>query len=376
MIQPLKYFKDHPAHDYALRVRLGKEVVGRWVRLAVERYFYDIEHQSEKGFYFDRPAAEKVIDFYKLTPHYKGEWAGTPVVLEPWQQFISWNIFGWKWIETGYRRFKVVYETVARKNGKTTKVAPVGLYLMMGDGEQGADVYSVAHDRKQAREVFDAARVMALTGPLKKHITVFANNLSVESSYSKFEPLTSDEGSHHGKNVHGALCDEVHVWPKRGLWSVLRTGMGARTQPIQWAITTAGSDQSTICYELHDYTQKILNGFRHDFNDDSFFGIIFCLDTKNDFPELKTAAEYRQDPTGTQEDDCFDESVWPKANPNLNISVKVDDMRDEALMAKQMPAALNDFLRLRMNIWTQSVTRWLSLELWDQNNTKEIYCHD
>lgn len=376
MNQRLKYYEGHPAHEYAESVRAGGEVVGRWVKLAVDRYFFDIEHAEEKGLYFDRAAAEKVIRFYELTPHYKGEWAGAPVELEPWQQFISWNVFGWKWLKTGYRRFKVVYETVARKNGKTTKVAPVGLYLMYGDNERGADIYSIAHDRKQAREVFDAARVMALTGPLKKHITILTNNLSVEKTFSKFEPLTADEGSHHGKNVHGALCDEVHVWPKRGLWSVLRTGMGSRTQPLQWAITTAGSDQSTICYELHDYTQKILNGFKHDFNDDSFFGIIYCLDMKADWPDLKTAAEYKQDFSGTQEDDCFDESVWLKANPNLRVSVKIDDIRDEALMAKQMPTALNDFLRLRMNIWTQQHSRWVSINLWDENNTKTIYTMD
>lgn len=375
MVTRIKDLKDHPAHQYAEDVRHNRVVACRWVKLAVERYFHDIQMQKSKGFYFDRDSAEHVIDFYQLCPHYQGEWAGQTIQLEPFQQFVVWNVFGWKWKKTHTRRFKVVYQTVARKNGKTTCVSPIGLYMLYGDNEPGAQVYSAAHDRGQAREVFDAARAMINTGPLKSKIECLRNSIVDMASISKFEPITADEKSHHGKNIHAAICDEVHVWPKRGLWSVLRTGMGARRQPIIWAITTAGDDMSSICYELHEYTQMILKGFKEGFNDETFFGMIYTLDTKKDWPDLKTKDEYKADPNGIMEDDWIDESVWIKANPNLNISVKIQDIRDEAKKAEKVPASLNDFLRLRMNIWTQQFSRWIDLREWDANNTKEVYIY-
>ncbi len=373
----LKSLSDHPAHRYAGDVVAGRVVACRWVKLACERYFFDRRHQKIKGFVFDRQAAETAVSFYELCHHFKGEWSGTQIALEPWQQFVVWNVFGWVWADSGLRRFRTVYETVARKNGKTTKVAPVGLFMLWrrGDCEPGAEVYSVAHDKKQAREVFDAARVIAMTGPLAAELEVLAHNINDTAAYSKFEPLTADHDSHHGKNIHCALCDELHVWPKRDLWNVLQTGTGSRRQPLMWAITTAGSDQNSICYDLHEYTQRVLKGFEGGFVDDSFFGIIYTLDRKSDWPELQTKEEHNDNPSGAVEDDIFDPAVWIKANPNLGVSVKLDDIESLAKRARAIPADINDFMRLKCNIWTQQVTRWLSLEDWDANFTREIYCH-
>lgn len=315
-----------------------------------------------------------MIQFYGFCPHYKGEWAGQKMVLEPWQEFIVANIFGWKWSDSGYRRFKIAYVTVSRKNGKTTLVAPAGLYMLIGDNEPGAEVYSAAIDRDQAREIFDAAKAMVEMSDLSRIVKTFQRNIHVPSTMSKFEPLSADEKRQHGKNIHAALCDELHVWPKAGLWSVLRTGMGARRQPLQWAITTAGDDQATICYEVHDYTRNVLTGFRDgSFVDDTFFGIIYTLDRKSDWPELKTRQEFTGAAGEIEEDAWDDPKNWPKANPNLGISVKEIDLADECRTAVQMPSSQNDFLRLRMNVWTSQVTRWISLDLWDDNYTSPTY---
>jgi len=361
------------AKEYAKKI-IAKEIPAcRWTILACERFEYDLKTCEERGFYMDEKAVNDVIDFYNLCPHYKGEWAGNPIILESWQIFILTNVFGWKWIENNYRRFKVIYNTVARKNGKTTMIAPSGLWLLAADGEEGSEVYSAAVDRDQAREIFDAAKAMVEMGELSRVIETLQRNMNHPATRSKFEPLSADEKKQHGKNIHAALCDELHVWPKASYWSVLRTGMGARRQPVQWAITTAGSDQDSICYQIHDYTQRVLKGFKDgSFVDDTFFGIIYCLDRKQDWPDLKTEQEFKKE-GGVREDDWQDPEVWIKANPNLGISVKENDLASEAKTAQQMPTLQNDFLRLRMNIWTQQVSRWIDLGLWDQNFSKNVY---
>ena len=375
-----KYEKDGVINlgtRYAVDVRDGEILACKFVVLACQRHLDDLDHCRERGLYFDKVDANKAIEFYKFCPHFKGEWAGTVISLEPWQMFIISNVFGWKYKETELRRFKVAYITVARKNGKTTMLAPVGLYMLTMDSEPGAEIYSAAVDRDQAREIFDAAKAMVDLGELSKIVKTLTRNMSVEKTMSKFEPLSADEKKQHGKNIHGALCDELHVWPKHSLWSVLRTGMGARRQPIQWAITTAGSDQSSICYQVHDYASQILKGFKDGaFTDDSFFGIIYTLDQKTDWHELQTKDEHRGDPTGIVEDDWTNPECWVKANPNLGISVKLKDMEDEARVARQMPTSQNDFMRLRMNVWTQSQVRWISLEKWDLNFTTEVYIYE
>ncbi|GAG38791.1 unnamed protein product, partial [marine sediment metagenome] len=139
----------HPAIKYADQVLSGKVLACKWVRLACERFIFDLE-EVESGqrtdIYFDWDTVARVSRFYELCPHFKGEWAGNPIILEPWQDFCNANIFGWKFTDTGFRRFKTIYETVGRKNGKTTMIAPAGLYFLYADDEPGAEVYSAAVD--------------------------------------------------------------------------------------------------------------------------------------------------------------------------------------------------------------------------------------
>lgn len=330
------------AERYVSDVLEGKRAECRWVRLACERHRRDMETAAGRGLWFDERAAGALVSFFeRVLKHSKGEWAGQPVRLEPWQQFMLWSLFGWKQEGDGTRRFRTAYVEVPRKNGKTLLAAGVGLYLMAADGEPGAEVYSAATTREQARLSHgEAVRMVKQSAILKREVRLFKDNIHSERSFSKFEPLSSDYNSLDGLNVHGAICDELHAWSGRELWDVLETATSARRQAMMLAITTAGYDRQSLCYQFHDYAGKVLDGL---VEDDSFFGLIYAPD---------------------EGDDWEDERTWFKANPNLQVSKSLDDMRRLAGRAREMPAQLNAFLRLHLNVWTQAETRWMKPEVW------------
>lgn len=334
------------AQQYIADVMAGRVTVCRWALLAVQRHVHDLQHGAERGLTFDAAAGQHALDFFGFLKHSKGEWAGQTVLLEPWQQFILWVIFGWKRAD-GSRRFNTAYEEVARKNGKSTIAAGVGLYLLVADDEGGAEVYAAATKRDQAKITHSEATRMVQASPfLRKRVKVFRDNLHIEGTASKFEPLGADADTLDGLNIHGAIIDELHAHKNRDLYDVLETATGSRRQPLIFSITTAGFNRQSLCFQMHEYAIHVLEGFdRADgIKDDSFFGIIFTLD---------------------EGDDWEDESVWIKANPNLNVSKKLDNLREKARKAKQMPSALNAFLRLELNIWTQAETKWIAREHWD-----------
>ncbi|HRU06815.1 MAG TPA: terminase large subunit, partial [Candidatus Brocadiia bacterium] len=199
-------------------------------------------------------------------------------------------------------------------------------------------------------------RMVKASPALRKRITVFRDNLHIANTASKYEPLSSDYNSLDGLNIHGAIVDELHAHKSRDLWDVLETSTGSRRQPLFLAITTAGYNRQTICWEQHEYTQKILDGV---IQDDSFFGIIYTLDGWE-----SQASDEEGDGATPQRDDWEDETVWIKANPGLDVIKKRDAMRRLAKKAGEMPAALNNFLRRELNVWTQAETRWVPLGHW------------
>ena len=340
-----EYRSEAIVHGYIQDVLEGRIPACKWVKLACRRHVDDLLEADERGLHFNPAEAQLVIDFIELLKHSKGEWAGRRLRLEPWQQFIVWTLFGWM-REDGTRRFRTAYLEVARKNGKSTLAAGIGLYLLVADGEPGAEVYSAATKRDQAQITHSEAERMVKSSPaLRKHLTVFKRNIHIKDTGSKFEPLSADYNSLDGLNVHGALVDELHAHKTRGLWDVLETATGSRRQPLILGITTAGFDRQSICFQQHEYVEKVLEGV---VEDDSYFGIIFTLD---------------------QDDDWLDETNWIKSNPNLDVSKKRDDMRRKARRAREMPAALNPFMRLELNVWTQSETKWISLEHWTDCGT-------
>lgn len=214
--------------------------------------------------------------------------------------------------------------------------------MLAADNEPGAEVYCTATKQDQAKILHrDAAAMVKASPDLREFIRSMRNNLSCERLGSKFEPLGADSETLDGLNPHAHFPDEVHAHKDPGVWNKLDTGMGARRQPLTWAITTAGVfDKESIGWQKHDYATQILEGA---FEDDEFFAFICAID---------------------DEDDPFDPANWGKANPNLGISVYLSYMEGQALKAQRDPAFYNEFLQLHQNRWTQQIKRWLQPERW------------
>jgi len=333
-----------PVTDYAVRVVEGEIVAGRLVRLACQRHLRDLQDGAARGLWFDEEAAQFAIDFFEIPRHYVGEWAGRPLTLQPWQAFRVGSVFGWKRAD-GTRRFRKAYHEVARKNGKTTEAAAVGLLVGFFDGEPGAEVYCAATKRDQAKEVWDDAAYMVKSSPsLSRRLTVLmsTSHLVDYRTASKMLPLGADEGKSDGLNPHAVVCDELHAWKDRRYLSVLETAFGARRQPLTWFITTPGFDRSSLCWEEHDRAVRILEGVIE--NDD-----VFAYIASIDDPER-----------------WADPAEWPKANPNLGVSKKPEYLAAQVKDALDIPSKRNGVLRLELSVWTEQEERWIPVEVWNE----------
>ena len=299
-------------------------------------------------FYFDERAAAVAVRFFeRLLKHVKGEWAGQPFKLLDWQkEEVIRPLFGWKRKSDGLRRYRTCYIEVPRKNGKSALASGIGLLLTFADNEPGAEVYCAAADRDQARIVFDVSKQMVELSPqLEKRCDVFKKSIFVPGTMSVYRVLSAEAYTKHGLNAHGIIFDELHAQPTRELWDVLTTSTGARRQPLTVAITTAGYDRESICWEQHEYARKVEEGI---IEDPSFLSVIYGAD---------------------EDDDWLEEATWREANPSLGATVKLDYLRNEARKAEMTPAYQNTFRRLHLNQWTQQESRWLPLEAWDDCDT-------
>jgi len=328
---------------YARAVVAGEIPAGELARLACERHLRDLKRGRNSGYYFDQRAAERAIDFFAFLKHSKGEWAGRRFELEPWQLFIIGCLFGWKNTADGLRRFRKAYIELPRKNGKSTLGAGIGMYLFVADGEPGAEVYTAATKRDQAKIVHSEATRMVKKSPtLRRRVHVTNQNLSIEKTSSKYEPLGADGDTMDGLNVHGAIIDEIHAHKTRDVVDVLDTATGSRRQPLIVELTTAGYDRHSICWEEREHTAQVLRGT---INDPSWFGIIYGID---------------------EGDDWRDPKIWAKANPNYGVSVKPQDLERKSRKALEVPAYQNTFRRLHLDQWTRQESRWLDINVWDE----------
>lgn len=383
----------HPSIKYAKDVLSGKILACRWVKLACQRHLDDLKHGKERGLYFDYAAADYALEFFSHLKLWKGkEYKGKEFVLAPHFQFIVSCIMGWKW-ENGTRRFRTAYIEMGRKGAKSTFAGGLGAYFLTSDGEDGAEVYTAATKKDQAKIVWVNIQNLLKKSMFKPLVTFYKHNLSVESTWSKCEPLSSDTKSLDGLDTHYASLDELHAHPTPEVYDLIVDSIGARLQALILIITTAGFDQSGVCYQRREYLTKILKGV---IQDDSFFGIIYTLDTKRDWPELLTAQEKRDGKEGVAEDDWQDEGLWIKPMPGLcgitksgqrfgvdgngdqipGYMTKIEDVRDKCRVAMEIPANQNNFLTKRMNIWVGQHTRWIDLALWDANFTGDVYIYD
>lgn len=338
--------------EYIDGVLSGDIVAGRLIRLAVQRHVQDLGNCQERGFKFDRDIATRACAFFPAVCHHSlGEWDGHRFELSGWQLFCVWVVFGWRRIDDGSRRFRKAYISVARKNGKTTMIAAVALLLMFFDEpfEPGAQIFCAATKEKQAKIMYDeAVRIVKRSPSLKARCRVrkAPHGIHWEQHDSSFQPIGSDSEGTDGLNPHAVLKDELHEWRERhrALKEKLETGGGARRQPLDVTITTAGTDHSEIWKEENGYSvsclESVITGI---IIDDTRFVFIACID---------------------DEDDPFDESCWPKANPNWEISVKPQSVRDIANEAKHSPTALNKLIRYHCNRQVGSTERALPVDVW------------
>jgi phage terminase large subunit-like protein len=330
---------------YAKTVVAKKIPAGKYVRLACKRHLDDLKRSKKKNYpyYFDEAAAERICAFAELLPHVKGKWARDKelIRLRPWQSFVFGVPFGWKRKSDGLRRFREIYDEIPRKNGKSVIGAVTGLYMFACDNEFGAEVYSGATTEKQAWEVFRPAKQMLERAEDIRNdfgAEVWAKSLVRIADESRFEPIIGNPGD--GASPSCTVIDEYHEHDTPNLYDTMTTGMGAREQPMNVIITTAGDNIAGPCYNKHLEVRRVLEGV---IENDELFGIIYSIDEK---------------------DDPFDPKVLPKANPNYDVSVFGD-----FLQAKQRQAVINTheqakFKTKHLNVWLQARAGLINLKQW------------
>lgn len=288
--------------------------------------------------------ADYAVSFIECLCHTKGTWAGKPFELIDWQEQIIRDVFGIL-KPNGYRQFNTAYIEIPKKQGKSELAAAVALLLCCGDGEQRAEVYGCAADRQQASIVFEVAADMVRMCPaLSKRVKLLASQKRIIylPTHSFYQVLSADAYSKHGFNVSGVIFDELHTQPNRKLFDVMTKGSGdARTQPLYFLITTAGTDTHSICYETHQKALDIIAGRKIDA---TFYPVIYGAKDTDDWTDVK---------------------VWKKANPSLGITVGMDKVKAACESARQNPAEENAFRQLRLNQWVKQAIRWMPMEKWD-----------
>lgn len=295
--------------------------------------------RKDGEYWYDERAAERAVAFFpeKLV-FTKGEWARRPFHLEPWEaDDIVRPLFGWK-RKDGTRRYRRCYVWVPRKNGKTELAAGIAILVLVGDGEPGGEVYSIATHAGQARLVFDQAGTMASTSDsLSSDLVCLKSSIYCPALNAAFKPLSGKAVGKHGFSVSGLIGDEVHEWTSGDLYQFLHDSEDARRQPLEFMISTAGK-KGTYGEEVWDECIKIRDGT---YDDPETLVVIYAADA---------------------DDDWQDEEVWKKANPNLGVSKKIDTMRANARRARQLPRLENHFKNYHLNMWTEQAVRWLPLD--------------
>lgn len=298
--------------------------------------------------HYDKDIADFAVSFISCLKHTKGKWYDVPFELIDWQEKIIRDVFG-TIKENGYRQFNTAYVEIPKKMGKSELAAAIALLLTCGDNEERAEVYGCAADRNQAKIVFDVAVDMVKLCPaLAKRVKISESQkrMNYLPTNSFYQVLSADVANKHGFNTHGVIFDELHTQPNRKLFDVMTKGSGdARNQPLYFLITTAGDNQNSICWEVHQKALDIINGRKHD---PTFYPVIYGAGP---------------------DEDWTNEKVWAKANPSLGITVSIDKVRAACESAKQNPSEENAFRQLRLNQWVKQAVRWMPMDRWDKCNT-------
>ena len=328
--------------EYVADVISGRLPSCRMVILACQRYLDDWKRDD---LYFDWKAVKKFVAFSSSLKHFKGEFAGRPIDLESWQIFIVANVFGWKKKATGKRRYTYADVFVPRKNGKTTFAAVLALYCMMLDGESGAEVYAAAVDKDQARICFDASKELISASMFSRLVKTYTSSLVYQKTASSYKPLSKETKNKDGLNPSCAVCDERHAWQTNEIYEVLKTGIGARSQPLIFSISTAGNDTSLPYFSDIKFLKEVMLGIKEK---DNHFIMLYTPD---------------------DEDAWDDPMTWHKVNPNYGISLSPTYMENEYLEAKQKGGTvLASFCTKNLNKWVDAPTVWIADDTVKENN--------
>ncbi len=328
--------------EYVADVISGRLPSCRMVILACQRYLDDWKRED---LYFDWKAVKKFVAFSSSLKHFKGEFAGRPIDLEPWQIFIVANVFGWKKKATGKRRYTYADVFVPRKNGKTTFAAVLALYCMMLDGESGAEVYAAAVDREQARICFEASKELISVSMFSRLVKTYTSSLVYQKTASSYKPLSKETKNKDGLNPSCAVCDERHAWQTNEIFEVLKTGIGARSQPLIFSISTAGNDTSLPYFSDIKFLKEVMLGIKEK---DNHFIMLYTPD---------------------DEDAWDDPMTWHKVNPNYGVSLSPTYMENEYLEAKQKGGTvLAAFCTKNLNKWVDAPTVWIADDTVKENN--------
>lgn len=341
-----------PTTHYALKVIDNTILAGKSVQRACERHIRDLErsYTSDYEYTFDRNKAKKIYTFFdKFVKHTKGELAGKPVKLEPWQKFILGSLIGWISKETGYRRFELGYTQIARKNGKSLLSSGLSLYMFMADGEEGAEIYCASVKQATAKIVFeDAMKIIQKSYALRKHTHIQKSLNTMTFRDSVFKALSADKGQ-DGLNIHFCSYDEFHLEKNREMYDVLISGMGARRQPLMFIITTAGESRggTSPCYLQYEYCKQVLEG---------------AMENENVFAYIAEMDE---------NDDVENPENWFKSNPNLDVSTSLKSLKQAYVRARDNDE-MDNFMIKHMNKWIQRKDVYFPVNRWEQMEVPEL----
>jgi phage terminase large subunit-like protein len=299
--------------EYHSKIKSGEIVVCNNIKKLYAKIVHNLNNPGQ--YVFDLEKGTRPIEFVeRFCKQSKGKWIGQNFKLDLWQKAMLQTIFGFVDKE-GYRKYNEVFTLVGRKNGKSSLLAAIGLYMLIADGEGGSEVYPVANKRDQARIIFtEALNIVRQSNKLSRHLGKRRTDIYFPATFSKFEPLASDSNSLDGLNTHFCIVDEIHAIKDRNLYDVMKQSMAARRQPLLWCITTAGFVRENIFDAQYKYAVNVIDG---QIDDERFIAFLYELDPEDDFRE---------------------ESTWIKANPGLGTIKDVDFLRDNVKKSKADPA--------------------------------------
>lgn len=324
---------------YLDEIKAGKCIVCKRTRRQYERLVDDIHHPKD-GYIFDQARAERPIAFIeRFCKHSKGEWAGQPLRLELFQKAFISALFGFVDAKTGYRKYRETLFYVTRKNGKSVMLSGLALYMLIADQEAGAEVYSVASKKDQAKIIYEETYNMVRQSPdLLQVIKKRKSDLYFPLTFSKFQPLGKNSDTLDGLNSSLVIIDELHSIKDRNLYEVMKQSQSARRQPLLVMITTAGTVRECIFDDMYKYACGVCDGT---ITDPHFLPIIYELDSKEEW---------------------LDPMKWEKANPGLNRIKKLDDLISKVSRAKQSPRDLTGVLVKDFNVIQSVASTWISFD--------------